>query len=474
MLRILSAILIAGWLAPVLTAGLVGLGLPIVPAPSLAVAIAGAATAWAVWVRRGADWILDVFLAGRRVWLVLILAAAVAACVWTARLTVFMVDANRVNCSYKPSDPFLTGHSCFSAYTEAARFAVDGDVNIYDARLYAPETTAGPRRMIGGNFRVDVYHYPPPFLLLPAAIRVAAPEFLATRAVWFMVQSLVIAAALVMLSRWIGGVPGAWTAALGWLVLASPPVLMTLQVGNFQVTVYSLGMIAFVLIAKGRELTGAALLAYAAIGKIVPGVLVLFLLTARRWRAVFLPAAYSVLLFAITVMAFGWQPISDFIWYEMPTIASGEAFPQTERITTSLANLSVYGETVRLRGLFAAWFGVQWFGPEIGRPIASLYGLVVVLLTAGAGWLAGQRGWLAMGNGTHGEAGSRRGDAGDAHPGWRRWCSRSSACWRSGVRSWARSMAISERCGCSRYWPPRPRRQRSAWVGWPASACWRW
>ncbi len=60
-----------------------------------------------------------------------------------------------------------------------------------------------------------MYHYPPPFLLLPAAIRLVAPEFAATRAVWFMVQALLLAAALVMLSRWIGGVPGAWTAASG-------------------------------------------------------------------------------------------------------------------------------------------------------------------------------------------------------------------------------------------------------------------
>jgi alpha-1,2-mannosyltransferase len=405
-LRILSGILIAGWLAPVLTAGLIGLGLAIVPAAVVAVAIAGAATAWAVWMRRGVDWILDVFLAGPRIWLVVIIAAAVAAGVWNARLTVFMVDSSRVNCSYTPSDSFLRGHSCFSAYTEAARFAVAGDVNIYDARLYAPETTAGPRRIIGGNLRVDVYHYPPPFLLLPAAIRLVAPEFLATRAVWFMVQSLLLAAALVMLSRWIGGVPGAWAAALGWLVLVSPAVLTTLQVGNFQVTVYALAMIAFVLIATGRELTGASLLAYATVGKIVPGVLILFLLTARRWRAVIYTAAFSLLLGAITVGAFGWKPIGDFIWYEMPKLASGEAFPQTERISTSLQNLSVYGETVRLRRLLAAWFGLNWFGPEVGRMIASLYGLIVVLLTAGAGWLAGQRGWLAMGSGSRGMVGS--------------------------------------------------------------------
>jgi hypothetical protein len=394
-LRIICAILIAGWLAPVLTAGLAGLGLPIVPAAGLAMGIAGAATAWAVWARRGIDWILDVLLAGPRIWLVVMLAAAIVACVTNARLTVFMIDVSRVNCSFAPSDPFSTRHSCFSAYAEGARFAAAGDVNIYETGLYAPNTTAGVRRLIGGNLRVDPYHYPPPFLLAPAAIRVVAPDFAATRAVWFMMQSLLIAAALVMVSRWIGGAPGAWAAALGWLVLASPTVLLTLQVGNFQVTVYSLAMIALVLVSTGREVSGAALLAYATVGKIVPGVLVLFLLTARRWRVVAYTAAFALVLCAITIAAFGWKPMGDFIWYEMPKIASGEAFPQTEFPNTPLVNLSVYGETVRLRKLLAAWFGLSWFGPGVGKPTASIYGIVVVLLAAGAGWRARERGWLA-------------------------------------------------------------------------------
>jgi hypothetical protein len=399
-LRIFSGILIAGWLAPVLTAGLAGLGVPIVAAAVVAVVLAGAATAWAVWMRRGVDWILDVFLAGPRIWLVVMLAAAIAACVWNARLTVFMIDASRVSCSFAPSDPFSTRHSCFSAYAEGARFAAAGDVNIYETGLYAPNTAAGVRRLIGGNLRVDPYHYPPPFLLAPAAIRLVAPEFAATRAVWFMMQSLLIAAALVMVSRWIGGVPGAWAAASGWLMLASPTVLLTLQAGNFQVTVYSLAMIALVLVSTGRELSGAALLAYATVGKIVPGVLVLFLLTARRWRVVAYTAAFSVMLCALTIAAFGWKPMSDFIWYEMPKIVSGEAFPQTEMPNTPLMNLSVYGETVRLRGLLAAWFGLSWFGPGVGRAIASIYGIVVVLLAAAAGWLARERGWLGKEAGT--------------------------------------------------------------------------
>ena len=396
LLRILSGILVAGWLTPVLTTGLAGLGVPIVPAVAIAVLSAGAAAAWGVWIRRGADWILDALLAGPRIWLVVMFAAAIVACASYGRLTVFMIDSSRVNCSYVPSEPFRSGHSCYSAYAEGARFAAaGGGINIYETALYTPAGPPGARRLIGGNLRVDSYHYPPPFLLAPGALRLVAPEFAASRAIWFMLQSLLIAAALVMVSRWIGGVPGAWAAAAGWLVLASPAVMLTLQQGNFQITVFSLALIAFVLIARGRELSGGVLLAYATVAKIVPGVLVLFLLTTRRWRAVAYIAAFSLILCGLTIAAFGWKPISDFVWYELPKISSGEAFPQTETPGTVLMNVSVYGETVRMRRLFTSWFGLDWFGPGVGRAIAGIYGLIVVLLAAVAGWVVWKRGWLA-------------------------------------------------------------------------------
>jgi hypothetical protein len=68
-LRIITGLLIACWLTPVLTAGLAGLGLPIVAAAGLALFVGGASTVFAVWQRRGADWILGELLSGSRIWL---------------------------------------------------------------------------------------------------------------------------------------------------------------------------------------------------------------------------------------------------------------------------------------------------------------------------------------------------------------------------------------------------------------------
>jgi hypothetical protein len=141
-------------------------------------------------------------------------------------------------------------------------------------------------------------------------------------------------------------------------------------------------------------------------------VLVLFLLTARRWRAAIYAAAWSVVLVVFTIAASGRTPMNDFVFYELPKIASGEAFPQTEMPGTPLMNLSVYGETVRWRGLIRAWFDVNWFGADVGRPIASIYGLIVVLLTAVGGWAAWKHGWLTTGaENTHATEAKARGDA---------------------------------------------------------------
>ncbi|HWM70349.1 MAG TPA: hypothetical protein VNO35_27495 [Steroidobacteraceae bacterium] len=61
-----------------------------------------------------------------------------------------------------------------SAYFEAARFAQMGAENVYDATLYQP-------RHIGA-LKVDSYHYPPPFLLLPRALRLITTDFFQFRA----------------------------------------------------------------------------------------------------------------------------------------------------------------------------------------------------------------------------------------------------------------------------------------------------
>ena len=108
---------------------------------------------------------------------VAVLTVLGAATVYTARLSSFMLDETRVDLSVLPNRAFFRTHSCLSAYTEAARLAPSG-ANIFDPEQYSDPARPGQNaaRSIG-QFEVDLYQYPPPFLVLPRAAHRRGPEF---------------------------------------------------------------------------------------------------------------------------------------------------------------------------------------------------------------------------------------------------------------------------------------------------------
>ena len=55
-----------------------------------------------------------------------------------ARASVFAYDVNRRECSVAPADQFRAQHNCLTAYAEAARFAGERGVNVYDSTRYRP------------------------------------------------------------------------------------------------------------------------------------------------------------------------------------------------------------------------------------------------------------------------------------------------------------------------------------------------
>jgi alpha-1,2-mannosyltransferase len=356
------------WLTPVLAVGVHAFGPSLIPA--LAIGCAGAAAI--AWVTCGAlANALRPAMKSRMLVGALVVFATVAI-VSIARISVYMADPSRTDCSYV-SDSWRTAHSCMTAYAEAARFASEGTHNIYDMSLYEP------RRI--GPLKADSYHYPPPFLLLPAAVRLVGADIFQVRALWFTLQSLVLASTLLWLACWIGGRPGAHAIVGAVFAMATPHVVYALQQGNFQSTAVPLAVAAPVLVYTARAKGGAAFLAFTAASKIFPGVLIVYLLAARRWRALAWTAVVGAALLVVTAAAFGTKPFADFIRDEVPRISSGASFPQTERPDTIPSNHSVYGMTVRLRAL-----GLGWLTEPRGLAIASVYGLLVLALAAFAGW----------------------------------------------------------------------------------------
>ena len=80
------------------------------------------------------------------------------------------------------------------------------------------------------------------------------------------------------------------------------------------------------LFERQRHAAGGALLAYAIVSKLFPGVLLFYLLLRRDWRAVGWTAAWSVVLVAITLADVGSVPFAAFLEH-LPGLLSGEAFP---------------------------------------------------------------------------------------------------------------------------------------------------
>ena len=362
------------WLAPICAVAAGGLGLSVALA---IVAGALAAAAMSVAAARVLDRRIGGELSRSKVLAAALVICAAVAIARFGTFSIFIADASRPQFSIDPRDDFRLHHSCMSAYAESARFLAEGGHNLYERALYRPGNVA---RQIG-PLRVDAFHYPPPFLLLPQALRAVAPDFWDFRRLWFALQALALAVPLVGLAAWIGGRAGAIALLGGVLLLAFPHVAFTFQQGNFQITAVPLAATAFVLLLTGARAAGGGLLAYAALAKIFPGVLLVPLLTGRRWRASAWVAGMGVLVLALTLATQGTRPVRDFVSTSLPEISSGAAFPQTESPQHSRVNFSAYGQTVRLRQL-----GVSWLTQPRGLMLTQLYGLLVVAFAAWAGW----------------------------------------------------------------------------------------
>lgn len=355
--------------------------------PPLAVAIRGAGVpmSWAVALPIAISALLlrvvpelPLAAAKRRpllalVWLIVLVAGAVQ----TSRASLYALDATRPEYSVVPGNPWRVEHCCFTAYVEGARFATAGVPNVYDRSLYfaAPDE----RRHIG-PLTVDPFHYPPTFLLLPAAVRLIAPDFFDARRVWFGLQALVLGGTFLALGWWIGGGRGRRLALVAPLAWAAPTTFISLQMGNFQITAVPLALLGVMLAWSRREAAGGTLLAFTAAGKVFPSMLVLHTVTALRWQALAWIAATALAMVAVTLGIFGAGPFVEFVRDEFPDLLSGAAFPQTELPGTMPVNMSVYGMTTKLRLL-----GATWLDQPAGKHVAQLYALLLALFVLWSG-----------------------------------------------------------------------------------------
>lgn len=291
------------------------------------------------------------------------------------RLTIFMVDPSKVNCSVIPTSQWEVAHSCLTAYDLAAESV--GTTNVYESSLYSlPDSGTGPRtpRTLG-PFNVDVFEYPPQFLLLPRAFHLLAPDFMDLRLLWFGFCGLVLLAGLIVVANHIGGAIGTRAVLLSPLLWISvPATLSTLQKGNIQVVIIAAAMIAMVLFAR-RPAAGGALLAFAIVSKLWPGMLIIYLLARREWRAVWWTTAFSVVWSGLTLALFGWGVYPAFLDHA-PRLLSGEAFPAFRNPAAMAINLSIPNILFKLK-----LFGIPGGTFAVAKVLGWIYSAVAVAVT---------------------------------------------------------------------------------------------
>jgi hypothetical protein len=369
-----SLAIAAGIIAFAAAAGLFGSW----PAAFLAAAIAGGVVGVSAWRRPVVA--LDEAATSRGLKIVSGLAT-IAALVALCRLAFFMVDASRVGCSLVPSSDWEVRHSCLSAYFVAAQ-AADATPNVYDDSLYSQpshDRAAKRKPLMLGPFQIDVFEYPPPFLLLPRAMRLLVPDFVRFRMLWFALNAGVVLLAMLGVMRSLRPANATRALLLSPLVWAALPTLSALQKGNVQLMTIALSMLAMLLFERRRWAAGGILLAFATLSKLYPGMLVVYLLARREWRAAAWTTALGAVLLALSVLDVGWAPYKAFLEH-LPGLVGGEAFPAF-RIPAAIAiNHSVPGLVFKLK-----LFGVPGMSFGAAKIVGWAYTLVVVWLTIAAG-----------------------------------------------------------------------------------------
>jgi alpha-1,2-mannosyltransferase len=344
---------------------------------------------------------LDQRATSRALSLVFVIAAMLSL-VQLARLCVFIVNPAAVGYALSPSRGMglPISHSCVSSYFVAGQ-AVTTEPNIYDEfKLYSfpqqdPNAPRKPRPIGSGYFGIDVYEYPPPFLLLPRALAIVAPQFLNFRMLWFALNGSLILIGLLAVARIFDPVTGTRVLLLSPLVLAADMTIGCLQIGNLQAVVFAIAMLAMVFFSHRRYAAGGALLAFATVSKLFPGMLILYLAVRREWRAVAWTTAFCAALVGISLLDTGRVPYVAFFDH-LPRLLSGESFSAFRNPGAVAKNLSVPGFLFKLK-----LFGLPNGSFALMKTIGTIYTVIVLAVTVVVGMRRTTRNeqpliWLAI------------------------------------------------------------------------------
>jgi hypothetical protein len=242
-----------------------------------------------------------------------------------------------------------------SFYWTAAQHLIHGEPIYSLAQLSGPYAPQGQ----------DGFLYPPPFAALMIPLAALTPDARAAEWIWSALGAAILVITVLGLVR--SEELGERFSMLGgrgrWLLVAAafafPPVIGELSIGNVHLLLMGLFTLAWLGIRRGDR-TGDAMagigLGVAAVIKVFPGVLLVWLLATRRYRAAVAMVAAALALVVVTLPFTGIEP-----WLQYPRV---------------LGNLSaVYDTTDTISPAI-------WLAPYLGFTTARwlVLGLGVVLV----------------------------------------------------------------------------------------------
>ncbi len=285
-------------------------------------------------------------------------------------------------------NPLVTRHECGTAYFHAVELNDRGVENLYSTEYYpALNREAEPYTDIEGLEVGDAYQYPPQFLLLPKLLLTFTSNYPTLRYIWFALQFLGIGAVFLLLAHGIGGSAGGWAALLAPWVIASPAALYAYQYTQFYFAAIALAIAGMLAFEKKKNVLGGALLAFAIVGKIFPGILGVLLLAQKRWKAAAWTFGFGRIYTVAALDLLGPAPFRAFLGYQLPRMQSFEAFAFLEiwpevRIELIASNLAPYGQIIRLGEM-----GVPGMTAGVASACNTLFALSLAALT----WFAARR-----------------------------------------------------------------------------------
>ncbi|MFT7618127.1 MAG: hypothetical protein ACI97A_001767 [Planctomycetota bacterium] len=269
--------------------------------------------------------------------------------VFAAGLTVggvslFIADVEQDRFVWHHHKDFGIKHNCFTCYAMAAYCDRDGHGNVYDTKTLSKPAEAEITKTLDKRFNVDAYPYPPPFLLVHRGLLAFSEDFMVLRRMWYLVVIGMLLAAIVLTATWCGAFRR--NSALLFLpaLLLAPTALTALQIQNVHPVVIASALLGMMALTRHKNLGGSLLLAFAILCKIWPAVLLVPLFFARKWSAIISTLLAVVSFVLVSLLVFGTGIFEDFISYQLPRLANGEAFGfMAKHAGAMTANTSIFG-----------------------------------------------------------------------------------------------------------------------------------